>query len=137
LLIVSRVYASFQRNVSERSACRPLAFRRGGDGVPTANGPLRTAITILIVLNVALQVFDGIATYVGWQQFGEANPLLNAGFAYFGAGLTLAVTKIAAILILLWLARAPRPVLVATGLSGTFGAYTMLSLIPWSYLLFT
>ena len=127
------MYSSFQRN--ERPLRWPLALLHAGTSRPD-NRPLSQAITILIALNLALQLFDGIATYVGWQQFGEANPLLRTGFAYFGAGPTLAVTKLAAGLILLSLARAPRSLLVVTGLSGTLGAYTALSLIPWTVLLF-
>ena len=92
----------------------------------------QAAIVLLIILNLALQIFDGIATYVGWQRFGEANPLLRAGFEVWGAGVTLVVAKIAAVALILMLARAGRPALVGVGLSFTLVAYSALSLLPWA-----
>jgi hypothetical protein len=89
-------------------------------------------LVVLIALNLVLQVFDGVATYVGWQHFGEANPLLRAGFSFWGAGPTLVVAKAAAASLILMLARAGHPLLVSVGLSFTLVAYTALSLIPWS-----
>lgn len=89
-------------------------------------------IVVLIILNLALQVFDGIATYLGWQRFGEANPLLQAGFDSWGAIPTLIVAKVIAVGLILMLARAGRPALVGVGLSFTFIAYVSLSLIPWA-----
>jgi len=91
------------------------------------------AIVLLIILNLALQVFDGVATYVGWQRFGEANPLLRAGFDAWGAGVTLVMAKIVAVALILVLARAGRPALVGVGLSFTLVAYTALSLVPWAF----
>jgi hypothetical protein len=93
----------------------------------------QAAIVLLIILNLALQIFDGIATYVGWQRFGEANPLLRAGFEVWGAGVTLVVAKIAAVALILMLARAGRPALVGVGLSFTLVAYAALSLLPWAF----
>ena len=90
------------------------------------------AIVLLIILNLALQIFDGIATYVGWQRFGEANPLLRAGFDAWGAGVTLVMAKIVAVALILVLARAGRPALVGVGLSFTLVAYAALSLVPWA-----
>ncbi len=89
------------------------------------------AIVVLITLNLALQIFDGFATYLGWQRFGEANPLLQAGFAAWGTIPTLVVAKAAAAALILGLARAGRPALVGVGLSFTLVAYVSLSLIPW------
>jgi hypothetical protein len=91
------------------------------------------AIVLLIILNLALQVFDGVATYVGWQRFGEANPLLRAGFDAWGAGVTLVMAKIVAVALILVLARAGRPALVGVGLSFTLVAYAALSLVPWAF----
>ncbi len=96
-----------------------------------------SAITaILIILNLALQLFDGVATYSSWDQCGEGNPLLRAGFEVWGAGPTLLLSKIAAALLLLFLIRASHRMLVKVGLSLTIVAYTTFSLIPWSYCLF-
>lgn len=89
-------------------------------------------IAVLVVLNLALQVFDGGATYVGYDRFGEANPILRAGFESWGLAPTLLSAKLFACATLLWLAYVPRRMLVMLGLALTLGAYTALSLIPWS-----
>ena len=93
-------------------------------------------IIILVTLNLAVQLFDGIATYIGWERFGEANPLLQAAFLSWGAGPTLLVTKLASVVLVLLLARAPRRNLVGVGLVFTLCAYTALSIVPWSIHLF-
>ncbi|MBI3766904.1 MAG: hypothetical protein HY271_00245 [Deltaproteobacteria bacterium] len=90
------------------------------------------AMVVLISLNLTVQLFDGIATYIGWQRFGEANPLLQAGFDLWGAVPTLIGAKVVAVTLILVLARAGRPALVGVGLSFTFVAYVSLSLIPWT-----
>ena len=90
------------------------------------------ALVLLIGANLALQIFDGLATYVGWMRFGEANPLLHTAFTLWGAGPTLLVAKLTAVALILLLARAGRPLLVGAGLSFTMAAYVSLSLIPWA-----
>ena len=90
---------------------------------------------ILVTLNLALQIFDGFATYSGWQQWGEGNPLLRAGFETAGAGPTLVATKLGACLLVLFLMRAADRMIVKVGLSLTIAAYTAFSLVPWSYCL--
>jgi hypothetical protein len=92
--------------------------------------PISTAV--LVALNLFMQVFDGIATYVGWQQFGEGNPLLRAGFETWGALPTLIVAKCLAMLLIVMVARMQRRMLVAGGLSLTFAAYLTMSFLPWS-----
>jgi len=94
--------------------------------------PGSSAILALVILNLTLQVFDGVATYVGWQHFGEANPLLRAAFETWGAGPTLIVTKLIAVSLLFMLGRARQRLLVAAGLVFTFAAYAALSFVPWS-----
>jgi hypothetical protein len=96
----------------------------------------RATIAVLAVLNLALQLFDGVATYVGWAQHGEMNPLLAVGFERFGAGPTLLVAKLGAILFVLVLATTPKRSLATIGLGITFSAYTAFSLVPWSQRLF-
>ena len=92
----------------------------------------RRRLTILVTLNLALQLFDGVATYVGWAQHGEMNPILAAGFAHFGAGPTLLVAKLLASMFVLVLAATPRRALATIGLAITFTAYTALSFVPWA-----
>ncbi len=89
-------------------------------------------VVVLIVANLGVQLFDGVATYVGWERYGEANPLLQAAFGMWGAGPTLVVAKSFAVALILFLARAGRPRLVGVGLSFTLAAYVSLSLIPWA-----
>jgi hypothetical protein len=93
-------------------------------------------LAFLVAINTGLQLFDGVATYIGWQQHGEMNPILSAGFARFGAGPTLVVTKVFAILLVLVLASTPRRSLATAGLLLTFTAYTAFSFVPWAQRLF-
>jgi hypothetical protein len=93
-------------------------------------------LAILVFLNLALQLFDGVATYVGWQQHGEMNPILAAGFHHFGAGPTLFVAKAVAIVFVFVLAATPRKTLATAGLALTLTAYTAFSFVPWAQRLF-
>jgi hypothetical protein len=92
----------------------------------------RLTLVILVALNLALQLFDGVATYVGWVEHGELNPILAAGFIRFGAGPTLLVAKLIAIMFVFLIATTPRRTLATIGLGITFTAYTALSFVPWS-----
>lgn len=97
---------------------------------------LGTRLAILVAANLGLQLFDGFATYVGWEQHGEMNPLLRAGFDRFGAGPTLVAAKALAIVLVIALAASPRRRLAMTGLALTLMAYTTFSLLPWAQRLF-
>ena len=89
-------------------------------------------LPLLVTLNVLLQLFDGVATYVGWEQYGELNPLLRLGFEHLGVLTTLATAKLTAIFLVLFLAKLPRPTLASCGLAVTLTVYTAFSFIPWS-----
>lgn len=89
-------------------------------------------VAVLVALNLALQLFDGAATYVGWAEHGELNPILLAGFERFGAGPTLLGAKLIAVMFVFVLATTPRRALATIGLGITFTAYTALSFVPWS-----
>jgi hypothetical protein len=94
----------------------------------------QSAITaILITLNLALQLFDGVATYVCYDRCGEGNPMLRAGFEVWGAGPTLLLSKLVAALLLLFLIRASHRTLTKVGLTLTMVTYTVFSAVPWSY----
>ena len=85
----------------------------------------------LFLLNVVLQVFDGVATYSGVRLWGEANPLLVTLMSTFGAGMTLLVFKAKACGLLVLLRRlGPRPI-VADSLVVLATVYTFFSFIPW------
>ena len=94
--------------------------------------PQSVFTAILVIGNLALQLFDGIATYTCWEQCGEGNPLLRAGFEVWGAGPTLLLSKLFACVLVLFLIRASHRMLVKIGLSLTMAAYTAFSLVPWS-----
>jgi len=86
----------------------------------------------LFVLNVALQLFDAVATYqglqVGWR---EGNPTLVAAFAYFGVAPALLMFKAKACGLLFLLNRNPQHNLVAPALYVLASVYTAMSLVPW------
>ena len=90
------------------------------------------ATAVLVTLNLLLQLFDAAATYVGWERFGEGNPLLRAGFEAWGAFPTLLVAKCIAIALILLVARFPKRSLATGGLSLTVAVYVLLTFVPWS-----
>lgn len=86
----------------------------------------------LFVLNIALQLFDAVATYQGLQ-FGckEANPILANTFAFFGVVPTLLLFKAKACGLLFLLSRNHRHQLVAPALAAVAGIYSVFSLGAW------
>src|SRR5262245_61484473 len=87
----------------------------------------------LLILNVALQVFDGVATYVGMRSgFHEANPLLAWSFEQLGTAPALFLFKLhaCACLLLLWRLRGSRLAAPALGVSAV--VYTICSFGPWT-----
>jgi hypothetical protein len=58
------------------------------------NARAERGLFALLMLNVALQVFDGLATYHGMRVgFGEGNPLLVEAMAVVGPAAALVLTK--------------------------------------------
>ena len=87
----------------------------------------------LLLLNLALQAFDGMATYMGLHAgFGEGNPILASGIASFGPGATLVTAKLVAcrFLAVLWVNRESR--LAGPGFAITALVYATCSFAPWS-----
>ena len=98
-------------------------------------GPLpERAVRVLICLNVALQIFDGAATYVGLHAgVHEGNPLLAWALGELGpAALFLFKLQACACLLLLWHARASR--LAGPALVLSAAVYVVCSLAPWTAL---
>ena len=86
----------------------------------------------LFVLNIALQLFDLVATYQGMQMgVREANPILLAAFGYFGVGPALLLFKAKACGLLFLLNRNREHRLVGPALSLLAGVYCLMSLLPW------
>jgi len=87
----------------------------------------------LVVLNLVLQLFDGVATYVGMHAgFREANPLLNWAFGHIGTGTALLLFKLqaCACLLLLWRLRGSSLAVPALGMSAVI--YAVCSFAPWT-----
>ena len=96
------------------------------------------AIFALVCLNLALQVFDGVATYVGVHAgIAEGNPLLAWTLAQIGPGFALVLFKLqaSACLLLLWHVRRNR--LAAPALVFSATVYVVCSLAPWAAALAT
>jgi len=86
----------------------------------------------LFVLNIALQLFDAVATYQGMQLgFREANPLLRDAFALFGVLPALLLFKAVACGLLFLMNRHPTHASIAPALTATAGVYSTFSLAPW------
>ena len=86
----------------------------------------------LFLLNLCLQIFDGIATYQGLRfNWNEGNPLLLSWMPYIGVGTTLLIFKVKAcgfLVILRWLAKEP---LVYEAFVVLATVYAFFSFIPW------
>jgi hypothetical protein len=88
----------------------------------------------LFLLNIALQLFDGVATYQGLRlQWCEGNPLLAAAMPTLGIGSTLLLFKAKACGFLVLLRRAGARSLpyAQESLIAVATAYAFLSFIPW------
>jgi len=91
-------------------------------------------LVALLLINLWLQLFDGIATYFGVAAgYGEGNPLVAASFGHLGVGPALCLAKSYACgcLLLIWHLR-HRSALAGPALVGTAVAYLMASVAPWS-----
>jgi len=86
----------------------------------------------LFVLNVALQLFDGVATLQGLACWNEGNPVLRAAMAVLGVEQALLLFKANACAWLLLLRRSRAPRLALAALRGAAIAYISLSFVPWS-----
>src|SRR5262245_14172800 len=90
-------------------------------------------ILALVYLNIALQLFDGVATYVGIRSgFHEANPLLARAFEHVGPATALLFFKLhaCACLLVLWRLRGSRLAAPALGVSAL--VYAVCSFAPWT-----
>jgi hypothetical protein len=86
----------------------------------------------LLVLNLALQLFDGVATYQGLRLgVREANPLLVGAFGLLGVGPTLLLFKAKACGLLVLLHRATPARVGVTVLRALAAVYCIFSLGPW------
>ena len=86
----------------------------------------------LFLLNLCLQLFDGVATYQGLRHhWVEGNPLLLASMPLIGIGTTLLLFKAKACGFLVVLRRLGHEPLVYESLVLLATVYTVFSFIPW------
>ena len=94
--------------------------------------PEQRRVYDLFVLNIALQLFDAVATYQGLRVgVREGNPILVAAFATFGVVPALLLFKAKACGFLFLLNRHYTHRVVAPALSFLAGVYCVVSLAPW------
>ena len=94
-------------------------------------------ISLLVVVNLSLQVWDGCATYYGLSQgVQEGNPLLRSCMEYWGVGVTLVGAKSAACVCVFSLYKVPSLSLSQWGLVLAAVSYVVGSFLPWCILLF-
>jgi hypothetical protein len=109
-----------------RSECIAVAFDVARPRVPP--GPFYD----LFLLNIVLQLFDGMATYSGIHMgVPEANRLLCNSFAMWGVGPSLILFKGFACGVLLLLYRNTAEQLGRPALMLLAAVYCLLSLLPW------
>jgi hypothetical protein len=94
--------------------------------------PVRLHLYRLLLLNLALQLFDGVATYQGLRLgVKEANPILVTAFGLLGVGPSLLLFKAKACgLLVLLHSTAPAAVGVAV-MRALAAIYCVFSLGPW------
>ena len=93
--------------------------------------------SVLLLVNLSLQVWDGCATYYGLSQgVQEGNPLLRSCMEYWGVGVTLVGAKSAACVFLVYLPEVASLTVSQWGLVLAAGSYVVGSVVPWFILLF-
>ena len=90
-------------------------------------------VSLLVVMNLALQVWDGLATYYGLSHgVQEGNPLLRSCMAYWGVGVTLVGAKSAACVFLVYLREVAYLSVSQWGLILAAVSYVVGSFLSWS-----
>ena len=91
------------------------------------------AVRALVIVNLILQVFDGVATYVGLHAgFPEGNPLLDWAFGCLGPGSALCLFKLEACACVLVLWQLRQSWLAAPALAVSAAVYAACSFAPWT-----
>ena len=94
--------------------------------------PERRRVYDLFALNLALQVFDGVATWQGLQHgWREGNPLLAASFQALGVGPALLLFKAKACGLLYFLSRHHSCRIASAALALVAAVYSVFSLGLW------
>jgi Domain of unknown function (DUF5658) len=102
-----------------------------GIGTLLYSSPLET-VPRLVLLNLMLQAFDGLATYQGMLLgVQEGNPVMRAAMMHWGVAETLLGTKGAACLALPLFLLVRHRRLSVWALAVLAGFYLALSFVPW------
>ncbi len=95
--------------------------------------PSWLTLQFLFLINIALQVVDGLATYYGLAEgVDEGNPVVRICIEYIGVGWALVSVKGVACALVLSLRTVANSALVVWGLIVTAVSYVLLSLVPWA-----
>lgn len=94
-------------------------------------GVTETRLHQLFVLNVALQLFDGIATFHGHWRWGEGNPMLHILMTSMGVSAALVLFKAKACVFLVVLRRCWRYPEAYDALFVLAVFYASFSFVPW------
>ena len=114
-----------------------FAYCRDQGKVLLKPSPVET-VPRLVLLNVMLQTFDGLATYQGLSLgFQEGNPVMHAAMVQWGVAETLLGTKGAACLTLPFFLLLRHRRLSVWALTLIAGVYLVLSFVPWLTILLT
>ena len=86
----------------------------------------------LFLLNICLQLFDGVATYYGIvSPEGEGNPIVAAAMTQLGIGSALLLFKAKACGCLLVVRRLASQRVAGGALAAVAGTYAVFSFLPW------
>ena len=119
------------------SGAAPLTRCYDHGRVRTVPPPVET-VPRLILLNVMLQTFDGLATYYGLSLgVQEGNPVMRAAMMHWGVAETLLGTKGVACLTLPFFLLLRHRRLSVWALALIAGVYLTLSFVPWLTILLT
>jgi len=119
------------------SGAAPLIRCYNHGRVRTVSPPVET-VPRLILLNVMLQTFDGLATYYGLSLgVQEGNPVMRAAMMHWGVAETLLGTKGVACLTLPFFLLLRHRRLSVWALALIAGVYLTLSFVPWLTILLT
>ena len=93
----------------------------------------------LVTIAVILQVWDGIATYLGLSlgYAVEGNPLIRWLMGVFGVAEALALTKAGSISATLALSIGVRPPIARFALWALILFYAVIAVVPWALIFFT
>ncbi len=88
----------------------------------------------LFLLNICLQLFDGVATYIGvaGSPAGEGNPLIAGAMTEIGIGTALLLFKAKACGFLVLLRHLAGRPLVGEALLTVAATYGAFSFVPWT-----